>query len=119
MTTARELLGVPVRLRGISLGRIGDVLLDPERTRVLGFEVRCGDGASRFLPWSAVAEFGAELTLDSALPLLEDVAFYRRRARSFRSLGLADLVLADDGAVHSTVLVADLPPAAGSGGSAA
>jgi hypothetical protein len=119
MLTAREFLGVRVRLRGIGLGRIDDVLLDPARTRVLGFDVHCGDGASRFLPWSAVTEFGAELALGSPLPLLEDVAFYRRRARSFRALGIVDLVVADDGSVVSTVFVSDLPPAAGSGGSAA
>ena len=112
MTTARELLDVPVRLNGIRLGRTSDVLLDPERTRVLGFEVQCGDGALRFLPWSAVAEFGAELTIDSSLPLLEDVAFYQRRATGLRSLPVVDLELAADGVVATTVLVSDLPPAA-------
>jgi hypothetical protein len=112
-STASAFVGLPVRLHGIQLGRIADVLLDPEGRRALGFDVRCGDDASRFLPWVAVKEFGPELTIDSALPLLADVAFYRRRAHSFRSLvegaradeQVRDFVLAADGAVTAVIVV--------------
>ncbi len=118
MLTAAELQGRPIRLHGIQLGRVADVLLDPEGRRALGFDVACGDAADRFLPWSAVHTFGEELEVDSALPLLEDVAFYRRRAQSFRALtGVAraeeqirDLVFDGDGSVTAVVLVEDQRP---------
>ena len=50
--TASTLLRVPVLTRGIRLGEVESVLLDAEEPRILGLEVHCGDGASRFLPFS-------------------------------------------------------------------
>jgi hypothetical protein len=98
--SAEELLGLPVRLHGIVLGRPVDLLLDPVEPRALGFEIRCGDEALRFLAWATVTIREDELEIRSALLLLEDVDFYRTRARSLRGLGpLDDVVVGEDGAV--------------------
>src|SRR5437868_6255343 len=77
---------LPVRLRGIQLGRAVDVLLDAAEWRALGFEVRCGDETSRFLPYSTARVSDDAIAVNSALMLLEDIEFYRSRARSLRSL---------------------------------
>ena len=55
---AAELLSLPVRLHGIQLGRPVDALLDARVDRVLGFEVLCGDGAHRFLPFAVARRPG-------------------------------------------------------------
>jgi sporulation protein YlmC with PRC-barrel domain len=114
-----ELLGLPVRSRGIELGRPVDLVVDLERGRVLGLEVRCGDGAHRFLPLAAAHHRDGELAIRSALLLLDEPegSFYRRRARRLRELRggavargrrrlgtLADLVLGDEGAVTELLL---------------
>ena len=79
--SAASLLGRPVRLRGIRLGRPSDVLLDRATMRVVGLEVKCGDDAQRFLPLAAARVHDDEIAVRSALLLLEgdDLAFYRRR----------------------------------------
>jgi hypothetical protein len=110
-------LGLPVRLHGIQLGRSADLLLDPAEWRVVGFDVHCGDDASRFLPFSTARVSEESIVVNSALMLLEDVEFYRTRARSTRSLlgseiqvdgtvvgTLRDLELARDGSVAELVL---------------
>jgi hypothetical protein len=102
MRPLREVLALPVRLHGIQLGRPVDVLVDREADRVLGFEVRCGDEAQRFLPF-AVARIGTdEIALDSALTLIDepDLDFYRGRSRRPSDLGYADPWLDDEGALH-------------------
>lgn len=78
---AEELLRRPVLVRGIRLGRIADVLFDPDGARVLGFDVLCGDEVHRFLPFPAVAFVDGVLEIDSSLTLLDEetLAFYRRR----------------------------------------
>jgi hypothetical protein len=84
--TGTSLLQLPVRLRGIQLGRPTDVLLDVETWHVLGFVVRCGDESTRFLPLAACQTTDEEIAVQSSLMLLEDVAFYQKRGVSFRSL---------------------------------
>jgi sporulation protein YlmC with PRC-barrel domain len=84
--SASAVLQLPVRLRGIQLGRPVDVLLEAERWRVVGFVVRCGDESHRFLPLAACQISGGQIAVASALMLLEDVGFYRARGTSFRSL---------------------------------
>ena len=81
--SAGSLLGRPVRLRGIRLGRPTDVLLDPASMRVVGLEVACGDDSRRFLPLAAASVHDDEIAVRSALLLLEgdDLSFYRRRGR--------------------------------------
>ena len=112
--SATSLLGRPVRLRGIRLGRPTDVLLDPASMRVVGLEVACGDDARRFLPLGAARVRDDEIAVRSALLLLEgdDLSFYRRRGRllsAMRGRGvslagrpvgvLRDVLLDADGAV--------------------
>ncbi len=52
----RELLSLPVRVHGIQLGRPADLLVDVASDRVLGIDVRCGDGVHRFLPIGRLAD---------------------------------------------------------------
>ena len=103
-----ELLSLPVRMHGIPLGRPVEALLDEEAVRVVGFELVCGDGAHRFLPW-AVADLRAdEIAVGSALALLDerDLAFYRGRTRTLAALGLADPWVDEDGTVHEALTAA-------------
>jgi hypothetical protein len=92
-----SLLQLPVQLHGIKLGRPTDLLLDIETWHVLGFVVRCGDESTRFLPLAACHTAADEIAVQSALMLLEDVAFYEKRGVSFRSL--LNGKVADDGAL--------------------
>jgi hypothetical protein len=97
-----ELLSLPVRQHGIHLGSPLEVLLDEQADRVLGFEIRCGDGLHRFLPFAVVELRAAEIALESALMLIDerDLDFYRRRSRRLGDLGYADAWIDDDGVVH-------------------
>ena len=110
-----RLLRLPVRLRGIELGRPVDLLLDDEARRVIGLDVLCGDGGHRFLPLSAVRILRDEIEVPSALLLLDepDLMFYRRRCLTLSSIRgsrvgshgtLADVELAGDGSVDAFVV---------------
>lgn len=114
-----ELLGAPVLLHGIQLGRPVDVVLDKDLRRALGFEVRCGDESRRFLPLSVARRGERGIELASPLVLLEssELAFYTRRGATFSALRnvpvqvggdrvgtLVDLVLDEDGAVVEVVV---------------
>lgn len=83
-----ELLGLPVRLHGIELGRAVDVLLDRYGLRAVGLDVRCGDEVHRFLPLLTAAIDEEALTIHSPLVLLEEdeLRFYRARAFALSSL---------------------------------
>jgi sporulation protein YlmC with PRC-barrel domain len=115
--SAASLLQQPVSLRGIALGRPTDLLLDLEQRQVVGFVVRCGDESVRFLPYGASQPGDEGIAVQSALMLVEDVAFYRKRGISFRSLlggeveragrtagVLRDLVVGRGGAVEELEL---------------
>lgn len=80
------MVGCPVRLQGILLGRPSDVVLDSTCRRVLGFVVHSGDDAPRFLPFAASQPAQGAIAVGSALMLLDDVAFYRKHGVSFVSL---------------------------------
>jgi hypothetical protein len=84
--SASTALHLPVRLRGILLGRPVDLLLETDTWHALGFVVRCGDESHRFLPLAAAQTTDDEIQVGSALMLLEDVGFYRARSTSYRSL---------------------------------
>jgi hypothetical protein len=115
--SAGRALRLPVRLHGIQLGRAVDLLLDASEWRAVGFDVLCGDEAPRFLPFSTASVAGDEIVVGSALMLLEDIEFYRTRARStsallgtpFEQAGavvgtLRDLELDADGLIVELVL---------------
>jgi hypothetical protein len=102
------LLQMPVVLRGIRLGEVESVLLDVDEPRILGFDVRCGDGGNRFLPFGATRRRNGVLEVDSALTLLEasELAFYRTHGRSLAAApDLGDAVVEPGG-----VLVIPLRP---------
>jgi hypothetical protein len=116
-----ELLGLPVRLRGIQLGRPVDLIVDLGAGRAHGFDVLCGDEVHRFLPFAAVTVRDDELSVSSALTMLEEreLAFYRDRATTLGRLRgaelerdgapvgrLRDVVIGDGGAL-AAVLVDD------------
>jgi hypothetical protein len=91
-----------VLVRGIRLGEVESVLLDADAPRILGLDVRCGDGASRFLPYSTARPNGIGIEIDSTLTLLDGrtLGFYRERGRSLASAPeLADAVVEPDGAL--------------------
>jgi hypothetical protein len=112
--TADSLLQLPVRLRGIQLGRPVELVVDLDGRRAIGVEVLCGDGSKRYLPLAAARVRDDEIAVGSSLLLFAetDLAFYRRRActlgelrgrpveRGGRPLGaLVDVVLTPMGAV--------------------
>jgi hypothetical protein len=106
--SATAALQLPVRLHGIQLGRPTDMLLDVETWHAVGYVVRCGDESTRFLPYAACQTTAEEIAVQSALMLLEDVAFYEKRGSSFRSLlggtvagggELRDVVLGSSGLI--------------------
>jgi hypothetical protein len=102
---ASEVLVLPVRLHGIELGVPTDALLDGAVDRIVGFEVRCGDGARRFLPFAVADVRADEIAIPSALTLLDepDLEFYRRRARRLSELPLAEPSIDADGHVREAL----------------
>ena len=90
-----DILRLPVRARGIDIGRPVDVIVDPVRSRALGFDVLCRDDTHRFLPLSAAVIDDDQISVRSALTLLseDELDFYRARGRSVRDLmPLLDMV---------------------------
>jgi hypothetical protein len=113
--TGDELLRLPIRLRGIQLGRAVDVLLHPTRAQALGVDVLCGDDTHRFLPFSAASLGDKALEVESPFVLLDLPldSFYRVEARSLARLRrrplsdgslLQDVVLGPEWAVEALVL---------------
>ena len=101
---AEELLRRPVLVRGIRLGRVADVLFDPDGARVVGFDVLCGDDIHRFLPFPAAALADAGLEVGSSLTLLDEetLAFYRARGLSLSAdEGLRAALIVPTGAVEA------------------
>jgi hypothetical protein len=111
-----ELLRLPVRLRGIQLGRAVDVLLHPTDPQALGVDVLCGDETHRFLPFSATSlgEEAFEVASPFVLLDLPPDSFYRLEARSLSELrgtsigeagsSLQDVVLGPEWSVEELVL---------------
>jgi len=100
--SAGELLRLPVRLHGIQLGRPLDAFVAADSDRILGFELLCGDDATRFLPFAVARVRHDEIAIESALTLIDerDVEFYARRSRRLSQLGFAEPWVDEDGAVH-------------------
>jgi hypothetical protein len=85
---AGSLLGLPVRLNGIELGRPVDLILDQEGRQAVGLEVRCGDGGRRFLPLKTVHVHDDHISVNSVFALLNagELRFYRERGVSLQRL---------------------------------
>jgi hypothetical protein len=85
--TGVELLNKRVVLDGIELGRVVDVILDETGERPVGFDVHCGDGSHRFLPYATAVLGRDEVEVASPLVLLgrDQLEFYRRHGRALRS----------------------------------
>jgi hypothetical protein len=106
-----------VVFRDARLGATVDALLDRPLRRLVGFEVRCGDGAHRFLPFPACGVHEDRLEIESALVLLDrDLDFYRLGGSAFSDLvgepiqvhgdevgQLLDLLLSAEGDVRRVV----------------
>lgn len=76
-----------VVLRDVRLGVVVDTLLDRPLRRVAGFEVRCVDGAHRFLPFPACEIKDGRVEVESSLVLLDrDLDFYRLGGSAFTEL---------------------------------
>jgi hypothetical protein len=101
---AEELLTLPVRVRGIELGRPVDLLIDTERPRALGFDVLCGDRAHRFLPFAVASLREDAIEIETPLVLLDfgQVGFYREHATTLRELNgdARELAVASDGTIE-------------------
>jgi sporulation protein YlmC with PRC-barrel domain len=119
---AGQLLRLPVRLRGIQLGRVADVVLDVERRRALGLQVACGDEVMRFLPLAVAEVDEGEIRVTSPLVLLDpgELAFYTSRGSTYGALRdtsvvrrtellgrLDDLVVERDGTISRLVVGRD------------
>lgn len=78
------------------------MLLDADEARVLGFDVLCGDGGNRFLPFATARLGRGGIEIDSTLTLLDEaeLEFYRNRGRSLaRAPELSDAVLDGNGSL--------------------
>jgi hypothetical protein len=117
--TGDELLGLPVRLHGIQLGRPVDLLLDPDAHRAVGLDLLCGDEVHRFLPLQTAAVRDEEIRILSPFVLLEqrELEFYRSRKlalgglrghpveRLGRMVGLLqDVVVAENGQLDAAIV---------------
>ena len=115
--SAGTLLHLPVRVRGIQLGRPVDVILDAAGGRAIGLDVLCGDTTHRFLPLAAVEIRKDHISVTSALTLLThtELDFYRSRGSTLRELrvrdGVRDIAFGDDWSVEG-YLAEETAPAA-------
>ena len=125
-TTGDELLALPVRLRGIQVGRPVDLLFDRDTQRAVGLDVLCRDEVHRFLPLPTAAVCSDEIRILSPFVLLEqrELEFYRARTLALsrlrgvaveqqngRRVGpLRDVVVADDGRVVAAIVDAKRIP---------
>lgn len=81
-----ELLQRSVRLHGVHVGHVVDVILDSTEGKPMGLEVRCKDGKHRFLPMAAASSVGDEVVVGSPFALLDtdELEFYRARGITLR-----------------------------------
>jgi hypothetical protein len=124
--TGQQLLRLPVRTGGLSLGRSVELVLDLAGRSVVGVDVLCGDDVHRFLPLAAATVRDDAIEVDSALLLLDEGErhFYRERGttlaeartlvveRGADSLGeLRDVVLGDALRIEALLVGAGEPAA--------
>jgi hypothetical protein len=92
MTDLAQLLDLPVRHNGITLGRVTDVLLD-EAGAPIGLAVLSVADEPAFLPWPSAEPGRDEVRVPYPLALLSELEleFYRESSRSLRAeLGTGD-----------------------------
>jgi hypothetical protein len=91
-------------MHGIQLGTPVEALIDACADRLLGFEVLCGDGERRFLPFAVARLQANEIALESALTLIDerDIGYYRRHSRRLAEAGYEDPWVDEDGGIHET-----------------
>jgi hypothetical protein len=114
---ASGLVRRPVLYRDIRLGVVTDLLFDRAVRRLVGLEVRCGDGKDRFLPLPAGEVREGSIAVESALVLLDrNLEFYRLDGSTFSDLRdapvragehavgmLADILVSEEGEVARVV----------------
>ena len=81
-----KLLERIVRLHGVEVGVVVDVILGAASEEPIGLEVRCKDGRHRFLALAAGAPVDGELTISSPFALLDgdELDFYREHGATLR-----------------------------------
>lgn len=115
-----ELIGLPVRVHGIQLGRPVDVILAATNgRRAVGLDVLCGDDEHRFLPLAAATLGAGAIEIASTLTLLDDaeLEYYRAHGSTLTSLRgvavarrgftvgtLRDLRIGDDGSIEAVLV---------------
>ena len=88
--------------RDIRLGVAADALFDRAIRRLVGLEVRCGDGKDRLLPFPACEVRDDRIFVESALVLLDgNLDFYRLDGCTFS--GLRDTPVVVDGVAAGTL----------------
>jgi hypothetical protein len=114
------LLRRPVAVGALRIGAAVDALFDRQLTRLIGFDVRCSDGAHRFLPYPACEVCDDRIAVESALVLLDrQRGYYAVAGSAFSDLRgqevsldreqvgpLADLVVDAGGSVERVVVSA-------------
>lgn len=110
----RSLIGTPVRVGDVAVGRVSDVVFDHDLARVVGLVVSTRGTHRRFLPWIAATRTPSHVATSSVLAVLStsELAFYLehgtklsdelRRLDAHGSL-LADVLVRRDGMVVSLV----------------
>lgn len=80
------LLKRQVRLHGVQVGVVVDVILEAAEGDPMGLEVRCEDGVHRFLPMAAATVLRDQVVVDSPFALLDgdQLDFYRARGVALR-----------------------------------
>jgi hypothetical protein len=93
--TLALLIGLPVRHRGITLGRVTDVLLDAAGSPV-GFAVESVSDEEAFLPWPSAEVGEDEVNVSYPVALLsgEELAYYVETSRSLAAESSDDPMLA-------------------------
>ncbi len=111
------LVGRTVVLGDVPLAVAVDALLDRPLRRLVGFDIRCGDGAHRFLPFPACELLEDRIGVESALVLLDQgLDFYRLGGSAYSDLrglpvqlggavsgSLVDLAVSTEGDVRRIV----------------
>lgn len=98
-------MGLPVRTGGRQASRVADVVLDRDRTHVLGFVVAGRDHERGFLPWAVARVEHDHVATKSGAALLspDELRFYvRNGARLAADLGEMSVVVDEGGEIVST-----------------